>query len=148
MSFKSKETEVASQLKEDFKEFEERCMGILLFGSYADEEPTKRSDIDVCIVKPSEGILDDVLGKLGGKYDIKVFENLPLYVKIEVIRHHEVIYGDEPDISEYFYFFRKLWRDMEYRIARSEFKDFAERMRYRRWWLNEKEKILGEAGSI
>jgi len=148
MSFKSKETEVASQLREDFKEFEERCMGILLFGSYADEEPTKRSDIDVCIVKPSEGILDDVLGKLGGKYDIKVFENLPLYVKIEVIRHHEVIYGDEPDISEYFYFFRKLWRDMEYRIARSEFKDFAERMRYRRWWLNEKEKILGEAGSI
>ena len=38
MSFKSKETEVASQLREDFKEFEERCMGILLFGSYADEE--------------------------------------------------------------------------------------------------------------
>lgn len=46
----------------------------------------------VCIIKPSEGILDDVLGKLGGKYDIKVFENLPLYVKIEVIRHHEVNY--------------------------------------------------------
>jgi len=62
MSFKSKETEVASQLKEDFKEFEEGCMGILLFGFYVEEEPTKRSDIDVCIVKPSEGILDDVLG--------------------------------------------------------------------------------------
>jgi len=46
----------------------------------------------VCIIKPSDGILDDVLGKLGGKYDIKVFENLPLYVKIEVIRHHEVNY--------------------------------------------------------
>ncbi len=148
MSFKSKETEVASQLREDFKEFEERCRGILLFGSYADEEPTKRSDIDVCIVKPSEGILDDVLGKLGGKYDIKVFENLPLYVKIEVIKHHEVIYGDELDILEYFYFFRKLWRGMEHRIARNEFTDFAERMRYRRKWLNEKEKILGKAGSI
>jgi len=52
MSFKSNEREVASQLKDDFKEFEGRCMGILLFGSYADEEPTKRSDIDVCIVKP------------------------------------------------------------------------------------------------
>ena len=148
MSFKSKETEVESQLKKDFKEFRESCMGILLFGSYADEEATKRSDIDVCIVKPSEGILDDVLGKLGGKYDIKVFENLPLYVKIEVIRHHEVIYGDELDISEYFYFFRKLWRGMEHRITRNEFTDFAERMRCRRKWLNEKEKILGEAGSI
>lgn len=148
MSFKSKEMEVASQLKKDFKEFRESCMGILLFGSYAGEEPTKRSDIDVCMVKPSEGILDDVLGKLGGKYDIKVFENLPLYVKIEVIMHHEVIYGDELDISEYFYFFRRLWRDMEHRITRNEFTDFAERMRYRRKWLNEKEKILGETGSI
>ena len=125
MSFKSKETEVASQLKKDFKEFRESCMGILLFGSYAGEEPTKRSDIDVCIVKPSEGILDDVLGKLGGKYDIKVFEKL--------------------DISEYFYFFRKLWRGMEHRITRNEFTDFAERMGYQRRWLNEKEKILGEA---
>ena len=125
MSFKSKETEVASQLKKDFKEFRESCMGILLFGSYAGEEPTKRSDIDVCMVKPSEGILDDILGKLGGKYDIKVFEKL--------------------DISEYFYFFRKLWRDMEHRITRNEFTDFAERRGYRRRWLNEKEKILGEA---
>jgi hypothetical protein len=68
------------------------------------------------MVKPSEGILDDILGKLGGKYDIKVFEKL--------------------DISEYFYFFRKLWRGMEHRIARNEFTDFAERMRYRRKWLN------------
>ena len=114
--------------------------------AYAEEEPTKRSDIDVCMVKPSEGILDDVHGKLGGKYDVKVFENLPLYVKMGVIMHHEVIYGDELDLSEYFYFFRKLWRDMEYRIARNELKDFAERMGYRRRWLNEKEKILREAG--
>ncbi|MDI6811499.1 MAG: nucleotidyltransferase domain-containing protein [archaeon] len=136
------------QLKEDFEEFKNGCMGILLFGSYAGGKPTKRSDIDVCIVKPLEDILDAIYGKLGGKYDIKVFENLPLYVKMEVIRHHWVIYGDELDLSEYFYFFRRLWQDMEYRIAGNEFKDFGERMRYRRKWLNEKEKILREIGSV
>jgi len=136
------------QLKEDFEEFRERCMGILLFGSYAEGEPTKRSDIDVCMVKPSEGILDAIYDKLGGKYDIKVFENLPLYVKMEVIRHHEVIHGDELDLSEYFYFFRKLWQDMGHRIVENEFKNFAERIRYRRRWLNEKEQILREIGSV
>jgi len=136
------------QLKKDFEEFKNGCMGILLFGSYAEGEPTKRSDIDVCIVKPSESILDDINGKLGGKYDIKVFENLPLYVKMEVVRHHEVIYGDKLDLSEYFYFFRKLWQGMEHRIAENKFKDFAERMGYRRGWLNEKDKILREIGSV
>ncbi len=136
------------QLKEDFEEFGKSCRGILLFGSFAGEEQTRRSDIDVCIVMPSGGILDEVYGKLGGKYDIKVFENLPLYIKMEVIRHHKVICGDELDLSEYFYFFRKLWQDMEHRIAGNEFKNFAERKGNRRVWMNENEKILREIGSV
>ena len=135
-------------LKKDFLNFKGRCLGILLFGSYVEGEQTKRSDIDVCIVNPSKGVLNDISGKLGGKYDIKVFDNLPLYIKLEIIRHHVVVYGNEANLSEYFYFFRKLWQDMEHRIAENEFKDVTERMRYRRRWLNEKEKILREIGSV
>jgi len=56
---------------------------------------TKRSDIDVCLVKPEPGTYEKVLEKLSGKYDIKVFEELPLYIQIEVIKNHKVIYGDE-----------------------------------------------------
>ena len=67
---------------------------------------------------------------------------------MEVIKHHEVIYGNELDLSEYFYFFRKLWRDMERRIRENEFKDFEERMIYRRLWLNEKEKVLRENARV
>ena len=37
---------------------------------------------------------------------------------------------------------------MEHRIVENEFVDFAERMKYRRRWLNEKEKILREIGSV
>lgn len=139
---------VLEHLKKDFLNFKGRCLGILLFGSYVEGEQTKRSDIDVCIVNPSKGVLNDISGKLGGKYDITVFDNLPLYIKLEIIRHHVVVYGNEANLSEYFYFFRKLWQDMEHRIAESEFKDFTERMRYRRRWLNEKEKILREIGSV
>lgn len=123
-------------------------MGIVLFGSYAKGEQTKSSDIDVCIIKPREGILDAIYDKLGGKYDIKVFELLPLYIKMGLIRHHDVIVGNELNISEYFYQFRRLWQDMEHRIVENEFENVAERKRYRRRWLNEKEKILREIGSI
>ena len=139
---------VMEHLKKDFRDFKGRCQGILLFGSYVEAEQTKRSDIDVCVVNPSKGVLNDISGKLGGKYDLKVFDNLPLYIKLEIIRHHVVVYGNELNLSEYFYFFRKLWQDMEHRIAENEFKDFTERMRYRRRWLNEKEKILREIGSV
>lgn len=136
------------RVKADFEEFDEGCRGIVLFGSYAEGEQTKRSDIDVCIIKPMEGILDAIYDKRGGKYDIKVFENLPLYIKQDVIRTHEVVLGNELDLSEYFHFFRKLWQDVEHRIMENEFNTIAERKRYRRRWLHEKEKILREIGSI
>jgi len=37
----------------------------LLFGSFAACKQTIRSDIGICIVTPSEGILDDIYGKVG-----------------------------------------------------------------------------------
>ncbi|MFW6194805.1 MAG: hypothetical protein ACOC5L_04725 [Halobacteriota archaeon] len=43
---------------------------------------------------------------------------------------------DQLELSEYFYFFRKLWKDIEPRIVKNEFKDFEERMKYRRAWFN------------
>ncbi|MGC9444799.1 MAG: nucleotidyltransferase domain-containing protein [Candidatus Methanospirareceae archaeon] len=136
------------QLEADFKEFAEGCMGIVLFGSYAEGEQTKRSDIDVCIVKPEEGVVDAIYAKLGGKYDLTVFERLPLYIKLEVIRNHDVVVGDELALSAFFYFYRKLWQDMGHRMVENAFKTVGERMSYRRRWLHEKKKILREIGSL
>jgi len=55
------------ELKEDFEGFRrvagEYCY--LLFGSFAACKQTIRSDIDICIVTPSEGILDDIYDKVG-----------------------------------------------------------------------------------
>ena len=47
---KDNEMGIIEQLKKDFWDFKEGCMGLLLFGSYAEGGQTKRSDIDVCIV--------------------------------------------------------------------------------------------------
>ncbi len=132
------------RLKEDFREFSLDCFGILLYGSYAKGEETKRSDIDICLVMPSEHVLNKVLSKLGGKYDIKVFEELPLYIRINIIKNHVKIYAkDELDL--YFYSQMKIWKDMEHRIKENAFKSIEEKLTFRRRWLVEKKKILREA---
>ena len=132
------------QLRGDFRIFKDDCMGILLYGSYAKGEATERSDVDICLVKPKPGTYEMVLEKLGGKYDIKVFEELPLYVQIDVIKNHIVIYGDELELSEYFYRFRRLWRNMEHRVKENQFKSVREKVKLRRR-AREKAKVLGKA---
>ena len=39
-----------TDMKKDFKIFENNALGIVLFGSCARQEDAERSDIDICIV--------------------------------------------------------------------------------------------------
>jgi len=134
-------------LKRDFEMFKDDALGILLFGSSARMEDVERSDIDICIVRPvNDGLLTEMNRMLGGKYDMKVFENLPLYIQIEIIRDHKIIYGDEVELSAYFYRFRRLWADIVPRVEYNQFDSVGERMILRKRWLHEKKTILGEAG--
>jgi len=60
-------------------------LGILLYGSRAQGCRSERSDIDICIVAPdNDYVLRRINKKLGGKYDVKVFEKMPLYIQIEI----------------------------------------------------------------
>jgi predicted nucleotidyltransferase len=133
------------KLKKDFEEFKDRVFGILLYGSYAKDEYTKRSDIDICLVGVDKDTYMEILGKLGNKYDIKIFEELPLYIQIDIIKNHKVIFGDELELSEYFYKFRKIWRDMEKRIRENQFKSVREKVMLRRRFNAKKEEILRKA---
>ncbi|MHA1196175.1 MAG: nucleotidyltransferase domain-containing protein [Promethearchaeota archaeon] len=112
------------QIKNDFMNVlkNRKILGIMLFGSQVSEMQTNRSDIDVCVVAPEEDphelfslILEriDISSK---RYDVKFFENLPLYIKIRVIERGVVVYSpNELDLYEYFYRFRKLWADQKHR---------------------------------
>ena len=105
---------------------DDEVLAMLLFGSGARDDADPRSDRDVCIVAPElrdararlvilRAIFDqlDVRGK---RYDLWFFEELPLYMKIRVIEHHEVIFcRDLPALYEYLYFYRKLWGDQKHR---------------------------------
>ncbi|MBL7117356.1 MAG: nucleotidyltransferase domain-containing protein [Candidatus Syntrophoarchaeum sp.] len=105
---------------------DERIIAVLLFGSGAKEQADERSDRDFCIVAPeirNKGDMRAVLRKIygnidvnGKRYDIWLFEELPLYMKVQVIENHKVVFcRDLPSLYEYFYFYRKVWGDQKHR---------------------------------
>ncbi len=119
---------IIEEIKKDFSFLRNRAMGVLIFGSLSEGKTGEKSDIDICIVSPKqdpEKIIKEVLRRVdvrGKNYDVHVFEELPLYMKIEIIENHTVVFGDIYEINEYFYFFRKLWNDQKHRqkLSREE----------------------------
>lgn len=125
------------QAKKDFKPVIQqwKLLGILIFGSHAWNLATPRSDVDVCIVAPNSNrkqLRDWLLRKgPGSPYDIKIFKVLPLFLKMEVIERHQLIYSPDPlELYEYFYFYRKIWKDQATRntLSRDEIKSRLKNM--------------------
>ncbi|HDN83218.1 MAG TPA: nucleotidyltransferase domain-containing protein [Candidatus Altiarchaeales archaeon] len=102
------------KIEKDFQKFKKDIDGILLFGSYSTGDETPRSDIDICLIigkrNPKE-IFDKILeSRLVEKYDIKIFETLPLAIKGEILEHGIVVWArDRYELSYYLY---KWKRDM------------------------------------
>ncbi len=129
--------ELLEQIYSDFSIIIQKreILGILLYGSYLMDNETSRSDIDICIVAPYEDIhqlISFILQNVNvtsKKYDVRVFQELPLYIKIHVIEKGELIYSpNELDLYEYFYLYRKIWNDQKHRqeISREELISFLD----------------------
>ena len=135
-------TMMLREIKKDLEFIKEEVEGVLLFGSAAKGELSKRSDIDLALVRPSnKSVLFRVFERVGGKYDVKIFDDLPLHIKMDIIKNHQIILGDEVELSYYFYRIRKEWKDMEYRIKSNQFKSVREMINQRRAWLKNERKI-------
>ncbi len=113
--------EVKRRVKKDFEPLLDEVLGILLYGSLAAGVDSERSDIDISIVAP---VIDDKIGfsrrilsnVRDARYDVRVFELMPLYLKAEVVEKREVIYTKNIfKLYEYFYYFRKIWEDQKRR---------------------------------
>ena len=107
----------------------------ILFGSALNENfIPERSDIDIAIITQTKdkntnvSIWESILGKIPPNYDIKIFELLPLYVQIDIINKYLVLVGNLLDISEYFYYYRKMWKDMAIRINNNQFSSIQEKL--------------------
>lgn len=100
---------------------------VVVFGSYASKTANNRSDIDIAVITRTNDrsrcitIWKGLLGRAPPVYDIRVFELLPLQIKISVIENYEMVFGNRLDLSEYFYSFRKLWQDTKHRIEENRF---------------------------
>lgn len=114
---------IIKKIKNDFKPFHNKVLGIVLYGSQQKGTQNNRSDIDICIIAPDENPKTLFKETLPLNYDIKIFETMPLFLKIQVIHHHKILYTkDRYALYEYFYGFRKFWDDQKYRqhVTRKE----------------------------
>lgn len=124
-----------------FLEYDENILAVLLFGSGARGELNERSDRDFCIVAPGlrgrsekRRVLRKIYEKIdviGKRYDVWLFEELALYMKVRVIENHKVVFcRDLPGLYEYFYFYRKIWNDQKQRqeLDREELMKVMERL--------------------
>lgn len=97
--------------------------GVFLYGSQVERTATARSDVDICIVAgpgltPGEALdLAWTRARLGGaKYDLHVFEELPLYLQAAVLERGVLLVArDPPGLYEYLRRWRKMWADQAHR---------------------------------
>ncbi len=122
-----------NKLKEDLVFY--KGYWTILFGSALSQDfIPERSDIDIAIITQKKdknaniAIWESILGFIPPNYDIKIFELLPLYIQIDIIKNYLVLFGDSLEISEYFYYYRKIWKDMAIRIDNNQFNSIQEKL--------------------
>lgn len=120
------------QIKDDLAFL--RGYDVVVFGSSVTGEFRAGSDIDIALItrindyEKNLDILKSFIGRAPAVYDIRVFELLPLKIKASVMDHYIVLCGALPDISEYFYHYRKLWDDCKHRVAAGYFVSYREQV--------------------
>lgn len=108
---------------------------VVIFGSYVEGGMRPNSDIDIAVIsKQTEKKLNiklwkNLLGKAPVKFDLRIFELLPIYIQISIIENYKIIFGDLLEISEYFYQYRKKWDDCKNRILMNQFKNIDEKLK-------------------
>ncbi|WP_371802315.1 nucleotidyltransferase domain-containing protein [Candidatus Lokiarchaeum ossiferum] len=118
-------SELIDQITNDFKFVlsNPNIKGVVLFGSYLTGDETDRSDIDICLVAPNQNLYQlhkfiySQIEKNCKDYEIRFFEELPLYIQGVIIENGIVILSpDLGDLSEYFYSYRKQWVHEKWRF--------------------------------
>ena len=120
------------QIKDDLAFL--RGYDVVVFGSSVTGDFRAGSDIDIALItrivdyERNLDILKSFIGRAPTVYDIRVFELLPLKIKASVMDNYIALYGALPDISEYFYHYRKLWDDCKHRVAAGYFGSYREQV--------------------
>ncbi len=111
------------EIVRDFEQFKDKVMGILLFGSLTNKSWSRRSDIDICLIAEeydADKLFRELLKtRLMEKYDIKIFELLPLKLKGSILENHRVLWAvSNAELSYYLYKWRRLWNDQKLELKK------------------------------
>ena len=116
-----RKTKTIDEIKEDLKILEEKIREGLLHSVilYVPEDIKNRKKMVYLITlgeELPEDILEDLEDEVPGDYELVLFKDIPLHVKIEVIENGITLFSkDELELKEYFYEIRKLWGDQKER---------------------------------
>lgn len=128
-----KNSNYLNEIKKDLKKIDK--FWVVVYGSFlSDYYIPYKSDIDIAIITQKREKESNILiwknlwGEFSETYDIKIFELLSLSIKIEVIENYQVVFGNPLEISEYFYHYRSIWKDMIHRIESNRFKSIQEKI--------------------
>lgn len=106
---------------------------VVLHGSYLGTTFTPRSDIDVAVLSHDPDRTGNkelwlrLLGSVPDRYDVRVFELLPLPVQHNIVSNYQVVFGDSSRIGYHFYFTHRRWKDEGPRILANRFKGYSDK---------------------
>jgi uncharacterized protein len=101
---KSNENEIELTVEKIKKIGKEKVKFIVLYGSFSKQKQTPMSDIDLAVYYDDSKenrfrFRMKILGEVKEKFDIQIFQDLPLYVKNEVLKgkvlycsDHKILY--------------------------------------------------------
>jgi hypothetical protein len=126
---------IIEKARKDLAFLQDDVLGVLLYGSWVTGESHEMSDIDICIVAPyvayTTAFWRSVIAAIrDNSFDVRIFELMPLYMKMAVIEQGVVICSrDVLELYEYFYPFRRIWGDQKHRqtLSRDEVREMLGR---------------------
>lgn len=107
---------------------------VVVYGSHVTGDCREGSDIDVAVITRVKGrsenveLLKSFMGEARPVYDIRIFELLPLKLKASLMGDYVMLFGEEPEVSEYFYYYRKMWDDQKHRIMGGYHSSYKEKI--------------------
>lgn len=100
---------------------DEQILALLLFGSQARDDNIKASDIDICLVLMPGSYTSKNLSQKRLEYlksfdlDIQVFQQLPLYIKVRVLKEGRVLFcRNEDQLYDIAFFTIREFADFEH----------------------------------
>ena len=76
---------------------------VVLYGSYARKRASKLSDIDIAIYydgnkKERFRFRIKLLGELSNRFDVHIFQDLPLYIRNEIVEEGKILYKGDSEV--------------------------------------------------